>query len=171
MVNGQHTSESSERSGLLKYVETQIRKLLGKKPMTYKLFLDDVRRPKTTFQYMGLPIYNEPNWIIVRNYYAFISLIETKGLPDVISFDHDLSFEHYKQQNFDYTDETYEKTGYHCAKWLIDYCIDNELKVPTRIIVHSMNSYGSLNIKSLFETYFRVYDINEYYLQTCVVKV
>jgi len=56
----------------------------------YRLFLDDVRRPETTFSYMELPIYNEPNWIIVKNYYAFITLIQNKGIPEVISFDHDL---------------------------------------------------------------------------------
>ena len=65
--------------------------------MSYKLFLDDVRRPKGTFSYMGLSVFNEPNWVIVRNYYAFISLIEKKGIPEVIAFDHDLADEHYKK--------------------------------------------------------------------------
>jgi len=127
--------------------------------MKYKLFLDDVRRPKGTFSYMGLPVFNEPDWIIVRNYYAFISIIEQKGIPDVIAFDHDLADEHYKKQDFDYNDKNAEKTGYHCAKWLIDYCIDNKLELPHEIIIHSMNPYGSENIKSLFETYFKVYNI------------
>jgi len=127
--------------------------------MSYKLFLDDVRRPETTFHYMGLPVFTEPNWIIVRNYYAFISLIEKKGIPEVIAFDHDLADEHYKKQEFDYNNEESEKTGYHCAKWLIDYCMDNELELPIKIIIHSMNPYGSMNIKSLFDTYFKVYNI------------
>lgn len=125
----------------------------------YRLFLDDVRRPKGTFDYMGLPVFNEPDWVIVRNYYAFISLIEKKGIPEVIAFDHDLADEHYKKQEFDYNKEDAEKTGYHCAKWLIDYCMDNELELPYEIIIHSMNPYGSENIKSLFNTYFKVYDI------------
>jgi len=127
--------------------------------MSYYLFLDDVRRPATAFSYMQLPIYNEVDWIIVRNYYAFITLIQKKGLPKIISFDHDLMDIHYKVQDFDYADENYEKTGYHCAKWLIDYCLDNNKKVPTKIIIHSMNPVGSLNIKSLFDTYFKVYEI------------
>lgn len=125
--------------------------------MSYKLFLDDVRRPATTYGYMGLPIYNEPNWIIVRNYYAFITIIQKKGLPDVISFDHDLADVHYKQLDFDYADENLEKTGYHCAKWLLYYCVDNNLKVPAKIIVHSMNPAGCLNIKSLFDTYYKIH--------------
>jgi len=127
--------------------------------MSYKLFLDDVRRPETTFHYMGLQVFNEPDWIIVRNYYAFISLVQTKGLPELIAFDHDLADEHYKQQDFDYDREDYEKTGYHCAKWLIDYCMDNNKELPKEIIIHSMNPYGSRNIKSLFDTYIKVYNL------------
>ena len=127
--------------------------------MNYKLFLDDVRRPETTFHYMELPVFNEPNWIIVRNYYAFITLIEKKGVPDVIAFDHDLADIHYKVQDFNYEDPDYEKTGYHCAKWFIDYCMDNNEELPHEIIVHSMNPYGSANIKSLFDTYIKVYNL------------
>lgn len=123
--------------------------------MSYNLFLDDVRRPKDAFNYMHLPVYNLEEWIIVRNYYAFITLVEKKGIPNIISFDHDLADIHYKEQNFDYDDENYEKTGYHCAKWLIYYCIDNNLELPNEIIVHSMNPYGSQNIKSLFESYLK----------------
>ena len=125
--------------------------------MSYKLFLDDVRRPETTYTYMELPVFLEDDWIIVRNYYAFITLIEKKGMPDVIAFDHDLADIHYKVQDFDYDREDYEKTGYHCAKWLIDYCMDNNEELPKEIIVHSMNPYGSANIKSLFDTYIKVY--------------
>lgn len=127
--------------------------------MSYKLFLDDVRSPKSVICYMGHPIFEEPDWIIVRNYYAFISIIEKKGMPDVIAFDHDLADIHYKVQDFNYDDENYEKTGYHCAKWLIDYCMDNNLDIPNVIIIHSMNPYGCKNIKSLFSTYIKVHDI------------
>ena len=127
--------------------------------MSYKLFLDDVRRPETTYTYMELPVLCEDGWIIVRNYYAFITLIEKKGMPDVIAFDHDLADIHYKVQDFDYDREDYEKTGYHCAKWLIDYSMDNNEELPKEIIIHSMNPYGSANIKSLFDTYFKVHEI------------
>jgi hypothetical protein len=37
--------------------------------------------------------------------------------------------------------------------------MDNKLELPHEIIIHSMNSYGSMNIKSLFETYFKIYEI------------
>jgi len=324
-----------------------------KNKMSYNLFLDDIRRPEDAFNYMHLPVFNKKEWIIVRNYYAFITLIEKKGVPEIISFDHDLggeiekwkdvigyegvykvsdkgrvirvkkirgtsgdnilipqknesglyvklrnlgndkSFqihrlvgeafipnyenkpqinhkdgnrwnnfkdnlewmtqsenithshnelereftaygenhnnsmsisqytkkgvlinvygsvneagrqlsidfsniakcgrgerksvggfiwkyenknptiksvvEHISKDGKNYSDRFFipdtfkEKTGYHCAKWLIDYCMDNEKELPKKIIVHSMNPYGSKNIKSLFDTYFKVHEID-----------
>ena len=131
--------------------------------MGYNLFLDDVRMPKDAFDYMKLPIYTSVNSDIVRNYYAFVQIIEGKGIPDIISFDHDLADEHYDPQIVE--GEPYEKiydmfdekTGYHCAKWLLDYCIDNNEKLPAEIFIHSMNPAGSMNIKSLFDTYSKVF--------------
>jgi hypothetical protein len=52
--------------------------------------------------------------------------IQELGIPDVVSFDYDLADVYYEKQQFDYNDETQEKTGYHCAKWLTYYCIDNK---------------------------------------------
>lgn len=135
--------------------------------MAYNLFLDDFRMPKDAFEYMKLPIYISVDWSIVRNYYAFVQIIEGKGVPDIISFDHDLADEHYDPQIMDGMtyDEIYdmfqEKTGYHCAKWLIEYCIDNNEKLPAEIYIHSMNPAGSMNIKSLFETYYKLYSIDQ----------
>ena len=125
--------------------------------MSYNLFLDDFRSVSDAHNYLPIPEYALLDWIVVRNYYAFISVIQGKGIPEIVSFDHDLADIHYKEQNFDYDAPDYEKTGYHCAKWLIDYCIDNELELPKRIIIHSMNPYGSRNIKSLFDTYNKIY--------------
>lgn len=316
----------------------------------YNLFLDDFRRPEDAFNYMGLPIYNLEDWVVVKNYYAFISVIQGKGVPEVISFDHDLDDEieiwkdvvgyegiyivsnlgrverikickgtaggiltpiknesglyvklrnngndksfkihrlvleafeginhdkpqvnhkdgnrwnnnldnlewcsqsenikhshnelereftayaenhansetvsqynkngelidvygsvneaarqlgidysniakgargerktvggfiwkyenleptirpkitHIDKKDKNYSDRFFipevkvEKTGYHCAKWLIDYCLDNNEELPKRVIVHSMNPYGSRNIKSLFDTYYKVFN-------------
>ena len=121
--------------------------------MAYNLFIDDFRMPKDAFAYMKLPQYITKEWIVVRNFYAFITIIQNKGIPDSISLDHDLSDSHYNTElNIPY-DQYTEKTGYHCAKWLIDYCIDNNKKLPAEILIHSMNPAGSLNIKSLFESY------------------
>lgn len=127
--------------------------------MSYNLFLDDERMPKKAFEYTYEPLYLSADWIVVRNFYAFTTIIQNKGVPDMVSFDHDLADIHYKKKVFNYDDETIEKTGYHCAKWLIDYCIDNKIELPTRVLIHSMNPVGILNIKSLFDTYNKVKDL------------
>ena len=119
----------------------------------YNLFLDDFRMPKDVYDYLLQPIYISVEWEIVRNYDEFVKTIIEKGIPEIISLDHDLADEHYGSQ-VSY-DQYTEKTGYHCAKWLIYYCIDNNKKLPTEILIHSMNTVGSLNIKSLFESYWK----------------
>jgi hypothetical protein len=116
-----------------------------------KLFLDDVRYPQDVWRNTIDPDYEfDQEWIIVRTYDAFVSYIEVKGLPDLISFDHDLSFDHYlevNQNQIDYNTFT-EKTGYHAAQWLVDYCLDKDLPLP-RCKVHSMNVEGKGNIERI----------------------
>ncbi len=127
--------------------------------MAYKLYLDDYRIPLNCVSYMHQrigrrnPIYLE-EWIIAKNYDEFVSIINKNGMPEVISFDHDLADEHYINGDLDLLDraEFTEKTGYDCAKWLIDYCIDNQKELP-EIIVHSMNPVGTENILKLFANY------------------
>ena len=88
----------------------------------YNLFLDDVREPdKVTW--VNLP---PVEWTIVRNYNQFVSTIERFGLPNFISFDHDLAEEHYHPAMYSENVSDYnklytnchfkEKTGYDCAK-------------------------------------------------------
>ncbi len=119
----------------------------------YNLFLDDFRDPEDCFEYMRHIPYIMEDWVIVRNYNEFVKTIQEKGIPTIISFDHDLADAHYGIQ-LPY-DEYTEKTGYHCAKWLIYYCIDNKKELPATILIHSMNPAGSLNIKSLFQSYLK----------------
>lgn len=124
--------------------------------MGYKLFLDDKRNPVHCISYMHYrigrknPIYLENEWVICRNYTSFVNTIESMGLPDFVSFDHDLDFEHYQaymdSDDLDYGAFT-EKTGYDCAKWLVNYCLDHKLSLPDYAI-HSMNPIGSGNILS-----------------------
>ena len=121
--------------------------------MNYNLFLDDFRNPKDVYNYLRQPIYISVDWEIVRNYDEFVKIIQEKGIPNTISFDHDLADEHYMQR-LEY-DQYIEKTGYHCAKWLIYYCIDNKKELPTTILIHSMNFAGSQNIQSLFDSYYK----------------
>lgn len=127
-----------------------------------KLFLDDIRIPKDAIGLVSSNLnqfYWENDWDIVTNYNEFCSHIQKNGLPDFISFDHDLSDEHYndlfsdKNWNKDDNDITLkydeyrEKTGHECAKWLVDWCLENKLKLPD-FVVHSANPVGKKNIES-----------------------
>ena len=110
------------------------------------LLEDDVDRTIYSIaEYTQKKIYMEYRWTIVRTFDEFKQHIIKHGLPDVISFDHDLCK----------TDKT-ESTGLDCAKWLVDYCLTNNLVVP-KIYIHSMNVVGAKNIKSIFTTFFKIF--------------
>ena len=47
-----------------------------------------------------------------------------------------------------------EKTGFDCAKWLVDYCLDNNKSLPLYNI-QSANPVGKSNIDSLLINYIR----------------
>ena len=74
----------------------------------------------------------------VKDYDEFVSWIEENGLPDGINFDHDIAH--------------HEKTGMDCAKWLVEYCMDNNKKLP-KFKSHSANPVGRDNIENLLKNY------------------
>lgn len=126
--------------------------------MVYKLFLDDLREIRRVY-----PRTDTNEWILVKNYNEFISCIKKNGLPFYLSLDHDLADEHYRESMYNkdghytsyYTDGTFkEKTGYDCAKWLCEYCMEHDLDFP-EYQVHSMNPIGSENIRSYVENFKR----------------
>mgnify|MGYP003645528118 CR=1 FL=1 len=124
------------------------------------LWLDDLRNPYLDEE-KKLPK-TKRNWNInwVLNYEQFVKWIELFGLPNAISFDHDLAEEHYTPEYFwndyeeskkfqDWKSKTYqEKTGMDCAKWLVHYCLNNN-KVLPKIFIHSANPVGADNIKKV----------------------
>lgn len=97
-----------------------------------KLFLDDERDPPR----------DGGNWHIVRSYDEFVNYINENGIPQHISFDHDLGD---------------GKTGYDCVKWLLT---DRKLPKGFTYYVHSQNPVGRENIVGLFACYFRVNGVN-----------
>lgn len=135
-----------------------IKKLLNLKIPGYNLFLDDIRDPYDAFNYTKDTDFSLLDWVVVRNYDTFVSEIEFRFkehgvFPSMIAFDHDLSDEHYEHISGDIPyDSMEEKTGMHCAKWLIDFCIDNNLILPD-FKVHSMNPAGKRNIESILENF------------------
>lgn len=94
--------------------------------MKYHLFLDDER----------LPVPGKP-WIVVRSYKSFVETIYNFGLPEFISFDHDLGE---------------ESNGFHCAKFLVDYHMKHGGKFP-EYYVHSQNPIGKVNIEKYISNY------------------
>ena len=113
------------------------------------LFLDDIRYPIEAYHYTKQFIFLRNDWHIVRNYEQFVNRILEKGLPEMISFDHDLADEYYLKQD---SREFVEKTGYDCAKWLVEYCMDYYLDLP-EFYCHSMNPVGKKNILSLLKNF------------------
>lgn len=120
---------------------------------SYNLFLDDLRQPIDAFKYTEDYVYLNIRWVVVRDFAEFAELIIDRGLPELISFDHDLSDVHYKHlSNPIPYDAMTEKTGYHCAQWLADYCLDNKVPLP-EFRCHSMNPAGKENILSLLNSF------------------
>ena len=94
-----------------------------------QLYLDDLRPTPEGFDR-------------VYNYEEFVDYLERKGLPDFISFDHDLGE---------------DLSGYDCAKYLVEYCLEHQLPLPD-YQVHSQNPVGKENIERLLEN-FRSFEV------------
>lgn len=119
-----------------------------------RLFLDDIRTPYDVFKTTIDPIYEyNKKWVTVKSFSEFTAYISENGLPEIVSFDHDLSVEHYRpenqSENIEY-DKMEQETGYHAALWLINYCKSNNLSFPDWK-VHSQNIEGSKNIANLIK--------------------
>lgn len=109
------------------------------------LFLDDYRKPSDATikiegpwggnrmsleKYSGIP---NIHWETVTNYDEFVKFVEKNGIPDAVSFDHDLEEQHY-------TGDYSGRTGLHCLLWLIEKCKEKGCKLPEKCYVHSFNS-------------------------------
>jgi hypothetical protein len=115
--------------------------------MSYNLFLDDERLPH---QVSWVQIPQKEVWAVVSSYEEFVLYITDWGIPKFVSFDHDLADEHYGAMLRGDDDYGTEKTGYDCAKWLVDKCVESDIKFP-QYAVHSMNPVGSENITAYIE--------------------
>lgn len=117
--------------------------------MSSYIFLDDYRFPNNV-RWVKLPECN--NWITVRNYNQFCDHIRKTGIPKFVTYDHDLADDHYTQQESINYNDFKEKTGYDCAKFLVELCASKNIKHPD-YAVHSLNPAGKANIISLIESY------------------
>ena len=124
------------------------------------LWLDDIRNPyyrphletviKLSKEVTEDNVKNIVSW--VRDYNEFIKCIQIIGLPDIISFDHDLAQIHYDPTTWTEDFKYDEETGLDCAKWLVEYCIDNNLPLP-EYNIHSQNPVGAENIRSFLNNF------------------
>lgn len=124
------------------------------------IYLDDIRTP------------NDERWIICRNYDEFVNKVNEIGLDNIetISLDHDLGEtairEYFKNVANNYIldyENIHEKTGYDCAKWLVEKSIETGINLPA-ILTHSANPIGSANIMGYINNYLK----NKRLPQNCV---
>ena len=109
---------------------------------TKLLWVDDIRDPfENDGEWQNFAPIRASEVIWVKSYEEFVGWITVNGLPDGIAFDHDLA---------DVKDD--EKTGMDCAKWLVDYCLDNGVDLPL-FSSQSANPPGRDNILSLLTNF------------------
>lgn len=96
-------------------------------PRKILLFLDDVRPTPNGFYR-------------VYDYKGFTGFILKNGMPDFISFDHDLGE---------------GRSGFDCAKFLVEYCLDHNIPW-IHFQVHSQNPVGKQNIESLLHNFNKI---------------
>jgi hypothetical protein len=140
-----------------------------------KIYLDDLRTPL------------DKEWILVRNYSEFVTKVLDIGLENIsdISLDHDLGDsamdEYFNNVQPNYTldyNNIHEKTGYDCAKWLVEHFYElnpevsnidrftkkkSEFKFP-KVTTHSANPIGASNIMGYINNFL----MNEGREQNCV---
>lgn len=102
------------------------------------LWLDDFRNPADYVQ-------GEYDISWVKNYGEFCSFININGLPDIICFDHDLGE---------------EKSGYDCAKFVVNYCQIHNLDIP-EFDIQSSNIVGKDNIRNLLNNWHHIFISNK----------
>jgi len=108
------------------------------KKLTY--WIDDERSPRWYFTDEEL----ECRTVIwIKDYSTFEFYLKHMGVPEEIHFDHDLG-------------SAEGKTGYDCAKLLVEYCSENNERLPSEYACHSSNPAGHDNIMSYLNSYRKI---------------
>lgn len=110
------------------------------------IWLDDSRNPFKNDWLVFSPIERPFETIWIKSYNKFVSWIKENGLPDGICFDNDL-------EDFSGVDGA-ELQGKDCAKWLVEYCLDNKLNIP-KWNCQSSNSNAKDYINGLFISFIK----------------
>ena len=115
--------------------------------MNKLVWIDDLRNPflgNWIKDYSPISIKNL-DIIWVKSFRDFKEYLDKNGLPNAICFDHDLG----------YNGPEPEENGMTCARYLVDYCMDNNLKLP-EYNIQSSNTVGADNIRHLLENFKRL---------------
>jgi len=122
--------------------------------MGWNLFLDDIRNP----DYVN----DGRDYMLARSFDQAVALVERFGVPDHISFDHDLGWDELKPEANGLIIMSEEqgkaaKSGHDFVKWMIDQDLDGKIKIPETFswYVHSANPVGALNIDGLLRIYMK----------------
>ncbi len=103
----------------------------------YSLYLDDERTPKTN-----------RDWVIVRSYGEAVEYVKKNGIPNYISFDHDLGEINTVGTDFN---------GYTFAKWICDYIVETD-GTMFDWNVHSANPIGAENINTYLNNFTKFWE-------------
>ncbi len=107
----------------------------------YNLFLDDDRNVEDVTWGNTKFFESKHRWVVVRTAAQFVATLISEGIPSRISFDNDIK---------DFTGHNgSEITGYDIAKSLVNYCIDNSIRLP-KVQAHSMNVVDQPKIEAYF---------------------
>ena len=106
------------------------------------IFLDDYRKPEQCFDTSQCIVFCAVTFdefvdVLNRTYHEYKRV-------DEIWFDHDLG------EN--------AGTGYDCAKYLVEFCIEHNMDLPDYYI-HSNNPAGKLNIDSYLKSFLKSQNI------------
>jgi hypothetical protein len=101
-----------------------------------KLFIDDDAGKPGIASFRNPP---DDSWMVARSSSEAIALIKAHGVPEIISFDHDLGL------LVDGSVDTSMK--------VIDYLIDNHYDSEVEFLIHSQNPIGALNIEAKIKSW------------------
>lgn len=93
----------------------------------YKLYLDDIRNPKSD------------DWVIARSFDEFKKVILTRGYPKKMSLDHDLG--------------DGVPTGFDALKWSLEQGLN---LYDCEVTLHTANPIGEMNMQSLIQSWYKV---------------
>jgi hypothetical protein len=104
---------------------------------TWKLFLDDIREPSYVYRDSDDPEVHPSVWTVARSTEEAKAMVQAKGMPSLISFDHDLGG---------------NDTAMVFLGWLAREYWDGESPIPMWKI-HSDNPVGRQNIRSFMRSW------------------